>query len=38
MEEKVLLSFLEKNARMDVKDLADILQESEENVLDTMKQ
>ena len=38
MEEKVLLSFLEKNARMEVKDLADILQESEENVLNTMKQ
>ncbi|MGN1343727.1 MAG: Lrp/AsnC family transcriptional regulator [Traorella sp.] len=36
MEEKVLLSFLEKNARMDVKDLADILLESEENVLKTM--
>ena len=32
MEEKVLLSFLEKNARMEVKDLSDILQESEENI------
>lgn len=36
MEEKTLLSLLEKNARREVKDLADILQESEENVLETM--
>lgn len=36
MEEKVLLSLLEKNARRDIKDLADILQESEVNVLEAM--
>lgn len=38
MEERVLLSLLEKNARREVKDLADILQESEENILNTMTQ
>ena len=38
MEEKVLLSFLEKNARIEIKDLADILLESEENILETMTQ
>ena len=36
MEEKVLLSLIEKNARRTVSDLADILQESEENILDTL--
>lgn len=36
MEENVLLSLLEKNARREVKDLADILQESEENILRAM--
>lgn len=38
MEERLLLSLLEKNARREVKDLADILQESEENILETMTQ
>ena len=38
MEERVLLSLLEKNARREVKDLADILQESEDNILNTMTQ
>lgn len=38
MEKKFLLSLLEKNARREVKDLADILQESEENILETMTQ
>mgnify|MGYP007076802297 FL=1 len=33
MEESILLSLLEKNARREVRDLADILQESEENIL-----
>lgn len=37
MEELALLSLLEKNARLEVKDLAMALQESEENVLNTMK-
>lgn len=36
MKELALLSLLEKNARMEVKDLAMALQESEENVLNTM--
>lgn len=36
MEERILLSLIEKNARREVKDLAAILQESEENVLETM--
>ena len=36
MEEKVLLSLIEKNARRTVSDLEDILQESEENILDTL--
>ncbi|WP_294562169.1 Lrp/AsnC family transcriptional regulator [uncultured Traorella sp.] len=38
MEESILLSLLEKNARREVRDLADILQESEENILETMTQ
>lgn len=38
MEKNFLLSLLEKNARREVKDLADILQESEENILETMTQ
>ncbi len=38
MEESILLSLLEKNARRKVRDLADILQESEENILETMTQ
>ena len=33
-----LLSLLQKNARMEVKDLAMALSESEDNVVDTMKQ
>ena len=36
MEEKVLLSLIEKNARRSISDLADILQESEENVLEKL--
>lgn len=36
MKELALLSLLEKNARMEIKDLAMALQESEENVLNTM--
>ena len=38
MEERILLSLLEKNARREVRDLADILQESEENIMETMTQ
>lgn len=38
MEEKVLLSLIEKDARRDVKDLAAILQESEDNILNTLSQ
>lgn len=38
MKELALLSLLEKNARMEVKDLAMALQESEENVLNTMSE
>lgn len=38
MEERILLSLLEKNARREVRDLADILQESEENIMETMAQ
>lgn len=38
MEEKVLLSLIEKDARRDVSDLAAILQESEENILNTLSQ
>lgn len=36
MEEKILLSLIEKNAKRSVTDLADILQESEENVFETL--
>lgn len=36
MDELALVSLLEKNARMEVSDLAMALQESEENVLNTM--
>lgn len=36
MEEKVLLSLIEKNARHTVSDLAAILEESESNVLETL--
>lgn len=38
MEEKVLLTLLEKNARREVKDLADILGESDECILESMNQ
>ena len=38
MDELALLSLLEKNARMEVKDLAMALSESEDNVLDTMNE
>lgn len=38
MEENILLSLLEKNARLEVKDLADILQESEDNILEKMSE
>ena len=38
MEDRVLLSLLEKNARRSVTDLAAILNESEENVLNMMTQ
>lgn len=38
MEERVLLSLIEKNARRSVTDLADILNESEENVLNKLNQ
>ena len=38
MEEKVLLSLIEKDARRDVSDLAAILQETEENILNTLSQ
>lgn len=38
MEERVLLSLIEKNARRSVTDLAAILNESEENVFNTMTQ
>lgn len=38
MKELALLSLLEKNARMEIKDLAMALQESEENVLNTMSE
>lgn len=38
MQIESLLSLMEKNARIEVKDLAMALQESEENVLDTLSQ
>ena len=38
MDEKVLLSLIEKNARREVADLAAILQESEDNILNTLSQ
>lgn len=38
MEEKILLSLIDKHARREISDLAAILQESEENVLNTLSQ
>lgn len=38
MDEKALLKMLEKNSRMQTRDLADVLNESEENVLDKLSE
>lgn len=38
MDEKALLKMLEKNSRMQIRDLADVLNESEENVLDKLSE
>ena len=38
MDENILLSLVEKNAKRSAKDLADILMESEENVLDSLSE
>lgn len=38
MNEKALLKLLEKDSRMQTRDLADVLNESEENVLDTLSE
>ena len=38
MDENILLSLVEKNAKRSAKDLADILMESEENVLESLSE
>lgn len=38
MNEKALLKMLEKDSRMQIRDLADVLNESEENVLDKLSE